>query len=383
MYIARVQMNPFPSVILCGSPHVGKSTLACGLTGALRATEIAHYVLRAAPDGEGDWACEAPQNVVQRIRRKAEWSGAWVDSICQEIARRHLPLLVDMGGRPTADQERILDQCGYAILLTRDPAEHAEWNARAERHNLTVLADLRSDLDGVDALSPDSAANCLRGTLAGLARGGNLSGPVFEALVGRLADLFGAREDDLLKQHLAIAPWHAGDIQLVNFDVLKRSRSAGRPRPAFRPDDIPEILAGVPADREVALYGRLWGPLALAISVTHEVRWLFAPNLGWVAPAVARLEPVSRVENAWLVFDLIGRGAGRTTLKVTLRDPYLPYESIRQFAAPRAPANCALEIDGKIPMWLLCGLGAAYRRCRSVSVFDPRAAQVSPSNDYD
>ncbi|MEO6061820.1 MAG: CRISPR-associated protein Csx3 [Thermoflexales bacterium] len=374
-------MNPFPSVILCGSPHVGKSTLACALTRALRETEIAHYVLRAAPDGEGDWACDAPPVVVRQIRQKSAWSDSWVDAMCHDIARRHLPLLVDMGGRPTPDQERILDQCGHAILLTRDPAEHAEWTAVAARHNLTLLADLRSDLNGADALDPASDASCLRGALSVPARGGSPRGPVFEALVPRLAALFQFHEADLLKQHLAAAPWPDGHVRLVNVDALKRSFGAGRPRPEFRPEDIPLILAGIPAGAPIALYGRLWGPLALALSVHADVRWLFAPNLGWVAPASTRPEASPRLANEWLVLDLVNRGAGRAMLNVTLRDPYLPYEALRQVAIPSLAAGTELEISGKIPMWLLCGLGAAYRHCQSVSVFDPRAARVSPSND--
>ena len=44
-------MELFPAVMIGGPPHSGKSVLAYSLTQALRARGVAHYVLRAYPDG--------------------------------------------------------------------------------------------------------------------------------------------------------------------------------------------------------------------------------------------------------------------------------------------------------------------------------------------
>ena len=58
-------MELFPAVMIGGPPHSGKSVLAYSLSQALRARQVAHYVLRAFPDGEGDWANEADQAMVR------------------------------------------------------------------------------------------------------------------------------------------------------------------------------------------------------------------------------------------------------------------------------------------------------------------------------
>ncbi|MGC8838612.1 MAG: CRISPR-associated protein Csx3, partial [Anaerolineae bacterium] len=104
-------MELFPAVAIGGPPHAGKSVLAYSLSQALRTREVQHYVLRAYPDGEGDWANEAQQDLVRRIRIKDWGSPRWVDRISQDILNRHLPLIVDIGGRPTPFQEAILDCC--------------------------------------------------------------------------------------------------------------------------------------------------------------------------------------------------------------------------------------------------------------------------------
>jgi len=64
-------MELFPAVAICGPPHSDKSVLAYTLSRALRTRQIAHYVLRAFPDGEGDWANEADQALVRCAHHKA------------------------------------------------------------------------------------------------------------------------------------------------------------------------------------------------------------------------------------------------------------------------------------------------------------------------
>lgn len=68
------QENPQPAVLVGGPPHAGKSVLTYSLTRALRQYGIAHYVMCAAPDGEGHWSQETPEQVREIIRRKGAFS---------------------------------------------------------------------------------------------------------------------------------------------------------------------------------------------------------------------------------------------------------------------------------------------------------------------
>ena len=141
-------MNRYPAVVIGGPPHSGKSVLIYSLSQALRKHQSDHYVLRACPDGEGDWANEADQVLVRTLRVKGEWSPQWVESMCRDIEQRHLPLLVDIGGKPTLEQEQMLDCCTHSILLTKDSDSYTEWQQRLARHGLLPVAELTSAVEG-------------------------------------------------------------------------------------------------------------------------------------------------------------------------------------------------------------------------------------------
>ena len=110
-------MTTFPAVLIGGPPHSGKSVLVYSLTRALRDRAVAHYVLRACPDGEGDWSNEAEQQHVRFLRYKGEFTPEFVEQMAAFLQRRHLPLLVDVGGKPTTDQEALFSYCTHAVLL--------------------------------------------------------------------------------------------------------------------------------------------------------------------------------------------------------------------------------------------------------------------------
>src|SRR5437016_3695405 len=106
-----------PAILIGGPPHAGKSVLTYNLSQALRRRNVPHYVLRASPDGEGDWSQEMDQNTVQLVRIKGKWTPEFVSRTCSELEQRQLPLLVDVGGKPQNDQMCIFQHCTHSILL--------------------------------------------------------------------------------------------------------------------------------------------------------------------------------------------------------------------------------------------------------------------------
>nr|HID14684.1 hypothetical protein [Anaerolineae bacterium] len=196
-------MELFPALIVGGPPDSGKSVLTYHLTQTLRKWGVDHYVLRANPDGEGDWRAEIDPDLVHTILFPRNWTLAFVENVCQDIARRRLPLVVDIGGRPQPWQETILDHCTHAILLTPNDDAHAHWLALLRRHNLLLVADLRSELHGANVVT--TTQPLLTGVIAGLEWGQPLHSPTFDALVERVARLFAYDPDELRRTHLAAA----------------------------------------------------------------------------------------------------------------------------------------------------------------------------------
>jgi CRISPR-associated protein Csx3 len=357
-------MELFPAVMIGGPPHSGKSVLAYSLTQALRERGVAHYVLRAYPDGEGDWSNEAQQALVRRMRVKGEGTPEWIARICRDIANRHLPLLVDVGGRPTAWQERVLDHCTHAVLLTPDEKARSEWRKLAARHGLPLLADLRSSLTGGDVV--EEAGPILRGQITGLERGHTAGGPVFERLVRQLAALFSYDEAELRAAHLALSPAEL----VVELGRVGRTLGLGGEWRRWSPEHLPALLDYLPAGTPLAIYDRgpNWLYAALALYTYPAQLYQFDVRLGWVAPP--RLVIRRDATPSGVTFRLLDR-PDHARLEVALAESYLDYAEAEGLAVPPPPPGKGVVLSGKLPLWLWTALAVAYHDAAWMAVFQP------------
>ncbi len=96
-------------------PHCGKSVLAYMLSQHLRRMDIAHYLLRAAPDGKEGWLLE--------------------------MENRPIPLLVDVGGLPRDEEIGIIRACTRPILLYREPEDSTHRETILKKHSLPPADD--------------------------------------------------------------------------------------------------------------------------------------------------------------------------------------------------------------------------------------------------
>jgi len=344
-------LNLCPAVAIGGPPHSGKSVLAYSLTQTLRERGIDHYLLRAyPPDGEGDWFLESEPPYVRHFRIKGARSEAWLPTLKADVKRRHLPLLVDMGGLPTVEQETILDACTHAILLTRDAASRAEWSARIERHGLVLLADLDSDLAGSNRLS--EVHPLIRGTLAGLERGARATGAPFDALVELLVDRFGQATIGARRRHLESAP-----VELTVDLRRLASRLTVDPQ-AWAPEDLCRVLAYLPQGKALGLYGRgpNWLYAALAVHTRPADFYLFDIRYGWIVPPALYLGTIAGSAPWQLHAQCISEGVLWT---FRLPDAYLDLDDLVSLTLPSWPHE-GLILSGKLPNWLWSALARAY-----------------------
>lgn len=361
-------MELFPAVLIGGPPNSGKSVLAYNLSLALRERNVQHYVLRAAPDGEGDWVAEADEELVRSILMPRHWTPAFVEHVCASLARRPLPLIVDVGGRPTAWQEAIFDHCTHAILLTPDEEAHSRWLELVNRHNLILLADLRSELAGVDRVT--AVQPVVEGVIAGLEWGARIGGPTFDALVERLSRLFAYDPERLRRSHLAAAPVD----NVIDLDRLARTLhvpfSGGRA--AWSPNYLPAVLDYLPEATPLGLYGRgpNWLYAAVALLAWPEPFYQFDARLGWIAPPVLR--PGTPAAQSPLRAVLQVR-ADHVHLAFTLTRAHLDYTEAEGLEVPPVVAAQGVVISGKLPLWLYTALATAYAPgARWVGIYQPQ-----------
>ena|GEM_PF-5299221 len=244
--------------------------------------------------------------MVTLIRREGQWTRVWVDAVCRTIANRHMPLIVDMGGKPTLKQEVIFDPCTHAVLLTKDDETRDQWHRLVRAHDLSLIADLRSSHSGQKWEPPVvDASGILSGGLDGLSRHSQVRGPVFDALSDRVSAVFAASEADLARRHVAIAPWiqEGEPVFFVNFNTWPRTAPA-----RFNKQDVARGLATLPKDAPLALYGRAPNDLIARVAHLGNVAWLFSAREGWLRLPRLKVGRVAGLVNA-AKFSFIGSQA--------------------------------------------------------------------------
>ena len=355
-----MQRSIFPAVLIGGPPHSGKSVLGYSLTRALRKRKVDHYLLRACPDGEGDWSNEASPETVQRIRQKGSFSALFVDRVCEDLSNRHLPLLVDVGGRPTDAQKEIFSHCTHAILISSSAQELLEWRLLAEQFELTIIALLDSVLTGQDDLQ--ASQPLIRAQIAGLERGHTATGPVVDAVVDVLTQLFTENAAQYRQHHLATAPPAA---QLTLLDALHAT---------WAPEHLPHALSRQSAGATCALYGRSanWVYAAYALHNAPHEFWQFDPRLGWVAALPLEITTTGLKER--LLWRIEHDPAQAYDLyEFACPHSYVDYGEMRGAALPLPPpAGRGLVISGKLPLWLWTAIARAYRACAWIGIYYPR-----------
>jgi CRISPR-associated protein Csx3 len=360
-------MEPFPAILIGGPPHSGKSVLTYSLTRALRQRKIEHYVIRATPDGEGDWANEADQALVRTLRIKGDFDKVFTDSICDNLANRHLPLIVDAGGQPTPDQERIFDCCTHAVLLAPDADALAHWRDIAHRHSLSIVSELTSRLQGEQRIA--STSPILRGTITGLDRSKTAVGPVFDALVDLLASILYCDSDELYRFHER----HCAIETVIYLDRLARTLGlllAGD-EVRWEPQHVPLVLDYLPEETPLALYGRgtNWLHTAVAMLASPAPFAHFDPRLGWVE---ARPLSIGKSGDRYPLQFQLHHAPNCVHVEALPQSPYLEYTELDALSIPPLPARAGVILSGKIPYWLYISMAISYRDAPWIGVYQPQ-----------
>jgi len=355
-------MPPFPAIAIGGPPHSGKSVLTYSLTQILRAQQVDHYVLRACPDGEGDWSQETPPESVRLLRNKGQFTETFVAYVARRLTERHLPLLVDLGGRPTPEQEVLFDHCTHAILLAPDQAGLDQWRALAQRHKLIILAELQSTLTEPEAINHEYPI--LQGRIAGLQRQQAPQSPLIERLAWNIRTLFAQNQAELRNTHLQAAPAE------ITVELDRLALTLGIATNRWQPADLPVVLDYLPAGVPLAIYGRgpNWLYAALAVHAYPATFYQFDARMGWVTPTPMHVTVDG--PPAYLHMQLVEH-AQHCCLHVRILDTYLDYSEAISLPTPPILTNCGIVIHGKLPHWLVTGFVLAYQTAPWVAVYQP------------
>ncbi len=365
--------NLLPAILFAGPPHSGKSVLAYLLSRRLREANVQHILLRAVPDGEGDWSYESPEEVRVRQRQKGIYTADLIADLQTAIRSRSLPMLVDIGGRPRDEQFELFDACTHVIHLWREEDDRREWAMWLEARSLLPIAILRSQIEPPDRPAPDSAP--LQGVITGLERGGPQPGITFEHLFERVRGICTYPPAALEAEHLRRAP---AAVLLVTTAELARSVGIVPTHGEYwwEPEHLPRLQELVPSAQPLALYGR--GPV-----------WLYAALAAHVAPAPFHVFDARFY--GWMQPPAVILGSNRTNPQFTLTASQEP-DGLRlcfgrsdkhyvlkphRVHVPPLPAGQRVILDGPMPIWLWAALAVGLRHLPALAAYEPRGRIVT------
>jgi len=356
----------FPAILIAGSPNCGKSVLSYLLTTKLRCKNLSHYLLRAVPDGEGDWFLKGNLFYVRelRSRSKGRYSHEYVQHMCSIIDHRVVPLLVDIGGKPRGDQFDVFKTCTHYILLYKTSEEYDYWISQISKFSLQPIAEIRSSLVEPENIIEEKPV--LRGIINGLERETEKrkEGRLFTALLERITGIFNYDQDFLFEEHLGTAPippvtenWLAKQLQQNPY--------------SWQPESLSGIADILPEGRSIAVYGRgpVWLAAALAVHAFPGKIWLFDIRYGW-----QQVPMVRRSKKTNLDFYSPPSSNRAEMVEFKIKDDFLDPWDIK--IADLRP-NEGIIISGKLPRWTHAALARYFsERCQWVAVHDANKNQA-------
>lgn len=158
-------------IVFCGPPHSGKSVFIANLISKMPTDS--HTIIRACPDGEGNWSNNKGQNETNMVRKKGKFTDTFIDDSCKAIDNQtNKVVLVDVGGIMSKENEKIFKHCDSFIVLSSDEKKKKEWLEFGENLGLECIACLDSSLEGQEEIYVEEPY--LKGKIVGLERGRSL-----------------------------------------------------------------------------------------------------------------------------------------------------------------------------------------------------------------
>lgn len=382
------------TIVFCGPPHSGKSVLIANLK--RRLPDDCQRVLRACPDGEGDWSNENG-NFNADVRNKGAFTPEFIERFCSAIDNNQDSkiVIVDVGGRRTEENREIFSHCdSYVVLCSTIPeneGEMHEWQQFAdsiirngtEGEHLECFALLDSELSGTEEIyTQNGDGGPLTGKATGLERKTLLkTSPLLDKLAARIIKESGYTLED--SRHL----------DLHNLSGLALAHSVGCQKSEMIEDvEVPKAFWGYDSISKVydvlsELTSENQGKVqevnidavrpafilcactkALLDSGIETINTMDSENNAFVP--IRRIEQKDGIrETDGLEYHVI-EGKKGIFLDLDIEGQNYTLEEYANCVLPKLNSNKPLFISGRVPNWLMASIATSYDS-PSVSVLQP------------
>lgn len=373
-------------VAVVGPPHSGKSVFLGGLCENLPRDK--RFLFRACPDGEGSWTWRSPE--AAKYRRKGSFNPQIVDWYVEKLRTINLApiVLVDVGGKMTTENRRILSEVDAAIILSGDLYAIEEWEAFCKDCGCEILARIHSDYHalGDDPMSDPMVVHYLE-------RGEDVSS---RPTIQRVAEIILSRQVALSRVQDVINNNNKEENNMFNFNnnILSITTLAQ----ALNKEKVERTLPNGMVVEQIVWEGsdlvaisrllhnasgempevvKIDGPAPawLVAALVHECHprhvQVNSPD-GFVAIGCRQPEGNGSGEN--LEFSLETREDGWVVVTCQQADPSIPLDprKLGEVTPPEVPMGTKIVLSGRMPNWLAASLAMAYHgRAKAVALFQP------------
>lgn len=361
-------------IVVCGPPHSGKSVLLANLIEKMPTD--AHTIIRACPDGEGNWSNNNNQEETKSVRQKGKFTNTFIENTCKAIDNQTGKIaLIDVGGMMSKENEEVFKHCDSFVVLSSDEQKKKEWLEFGEKLGLQCIACLDSRLEGKEEIY--TRKPYLQGRVVGLKRGRKLEdSPVINALVSNIIEKSNytskgqnsnATIDDT---ELGFELGYGEKILIENGKYINKVK--------WKEEAIPKVYNAVKEklnpEQSVYIYGIRANFILSAICKackkmnindikTYDVRFKqYIPIKG-----ISQKRGLKKTEG--LDFNLI-ENKENAFLNIDITNEQYSLENYEKCVLPRIKSGKNLYISGRIPNWLLASIINSYDS-KKIFTFQP------------
>lgn len=150
------QTNENLIVVVGGPPHSGKSVFVQALRNELRKKTPSKFnedvfIIRACPDGEGDWFGDIFDNERIIYLKKCSFTDEFAQKTAEDIenvSKTKKIVIVDVGGKLDKKNNLIFSKTNFGIIVSSNIVETNRWEGAYQLCNINLLATIFSDLNG-------------------------------------------------------------------------------------------------------------------------------------------------------------------------------------------------------------------------------------------
>ena len=363
-------------IAIVGDPHSGKSVFLGGLKENL--PRDMYYLFRACPDGEGSWTWKGQDTAT--YRRKGTFSKEIVSWYCGTLRRALAPVtLVDVGGRRSEENSRILSMCDYCVILSNTRESIGEWSKYMRGLGVPCVYKVWSCYDDCT----DRVYNDNYSTVYHLERGEDVSTrSTIKRVAARIMDMAAEIKSDLsesgdnvMENIIRIADIASALNKSEETKTLPNGKVVSSVQ--WNGSDLVEVSRllhnhSYGANDAVGIDGAAPGWLVAAIC--HEVHPAVAsinsPD-GYVVASCGEPREVPQGNN--LTWSVKTEG-GITTVTVQQADPSVPLSpaDMAGWCPPAVPFGTTVILSGRMPNWGMSAIAMAYHgKAKACALFQP------------